>query len=164
VGTFAVQIAKAFGAEVTGVCSAANADLVRSLGADHVIDYARQDPTSQGQRYDLIFELAGTRSPRGYLRALTPKGTLVLSSGAGRGVFGPVSRILKGKLLSPFVSQRIAILSTTHNTDDLAAIGALIEAGQIRPVIDRSYALREAPAAIRYVEVGHTRGKTVITV
>ncbi len=161
VGTFAVQIAKAFGADVTGVCSAGNLELVRSIGADHVIDYAQEDVTRNGRRYDVIFELAGTRSPSAWRRILSPEGTLVLSSGAGRIV---LDRMIKAMVLGRFVSQRFVILSATENTADLVVLKDLIEAGSVKPVMDRSYPLPQAPEAIRYVEEGHTRGKTIITV
>ena len=164
VGSFAVQIAKAFGAHVTGVCSTANLELVRSIGADRVIDYTRQDPTKEGQRYDLIFELAGTTSASAYRRALTPDGTLVLSSGAGGHWLGPIGRMIKAKVVARFAPERIVWLSTTENQADLIVLKDLIEAGKVAPVMDRTYSLREAPEAIRYVDRGHTRGKTVITV
>ncbi len=164
VGTYAVQIAKALGAEVTGVCSTRNLDLVRSIGADHVIDYTREDFIADGPRFDLIFELAGTRSPLAIRRALTPGGRLVMSSGAGGRWLGPIGRMVKARLASPFVSQRMAFLTATENHADLVTLHELIGSGSVRPVIDRSYGLREAPDAIRYVDAGHTRGKTVVTV
>lgn len=160
VGSYAVQIAKAFGAEVTGVCSARNVDFVRSLGADHVIDYTSEDFTRNGRRYDVIFQLAGTGSPSACRRALAPRGTLVLSSGAGV----VLDRMIKAVVLSRFVSQRMVMLSTVENTEDLVVLKDLIEAGKVTPMIDRSYGLPQAPEAIRYVEEGHTQGKTVITV
>jgi NADPH:quinone reductase-like Zn-dependent oxidoreductase len=163
VGTYAVQIAKAFGASVTGVCSARNVELVASLGADEVIDYERQDPTATGARFDLIFELAGTRSAWRYRRALTDDGRLVLSSGAGGRWLGPIARMAKAKLASPFVHQTMVWLAAAQNHDDLAFVTKLIETGAVTPVIDRCYGLSQAPEAIRYVETGHTRGKTVIT-
>jgi NADPH:quinone reductase-like Zn-dependent oxidoreductase len=164
VGTYAVQIAKALGAEVTGVCSSRNLELVRSIGADHVIDYTRDDYAAGGPRYDLIFELAGTRSPLAIRRALTPRGRLVMSSGAGGRWLGPIGRMVKARLASPFVRERMVFLSATENHADLVVLQGLIEAGQVRPVIDRCYGLRETPDAIRYVDAGHTRGKTVVTV
>jgi len=162
VGTFAVQIAKALGAEVSGVCSTRNVEMVRSLGADHVIDYTREDFIGGEQRYDLIFQLAGTRSPSECRRALSPKGTLVLSSGDGR--LTGIDRILTAMVSSPFVSQRLVTWVATPNNSDLLTLTRFIEAGEVTPVIDRTYALGETPAAIRYVEEGHTRGKVVITV
>jgi NADPH:quinone reductase-like Zn-dependent oxidoreductase len=165
VGTFAVQIAKAFGADVTGVCSTRNVELVRSLGADDVIDYTQEDFAWSGRKYDLILQLAGTRSPSDCRRALTSKGTLLLSSGesAGRWI-GPVDRIAKAVVLSPFVSQKLGTFVMKPNREDLQFLKELIEAGKVKPVIDRTYPLSEAPAAIRYLEEGHARGKVVITV
>jgi len=139
VGTFAVQIAKALGAEVTGVCSTRNVELVRSLGADHVVDYTREDFIGGEQRYDLIFQLAGTRSPLECRRALTPKGTLVPSSGDGR--LSGVDRMVKAMVSSPFVSQRFVMGIATLNNADLVALTGLIEAGKVTPVIDRTYTL-----------------------
>ena len=165
VGTFAVQIAKALGVEVTGVCSTRNVEMVRSLGADHVIDYTQEDFTQSKQTYDLIFQLAGTRSPSDCRRALTPRGTLVLSSGESDGRWiGPVDRIIKAVVLSPFVSQKLGSFLAKPSKDDLQFLKELIEAGKVKPVIDRTYPLSEAPDAIRYLEEGHARGKVVITV
>jgi NADPH:quinone reductase-like Zn-dependent oxidoreductase len=165
VGTFAVQLAKHFGADVTGVCSTRNLELVRSIGADHVIDYTREDLTQGGQRYDLIFQLAGTRSPSDLRRALTPKGTLLLSSGESDGRWvGPMDRILKALVLAPFVSQRLSSFLAKSTTEDLQVLKELIEAGKVSPVIDRTYPLNEVPEAIRYLEEGHARGKVVVTV
>jgi NADPH:quinone reductase-like Zn-dependent oxidoreductase len=165
VGNFAVQIARAFDAEVTGVCSNRNVEMVRSLGADHVIDYTREDFTQCGQRYDLIFQLAGTRSPSECRRALAPKGTLLLSSGESEGRWiGPVGRIIKALALSPFVSQKMASFTVKPNKEDLGFLKQLIEAGKLQPVIDRTYPLSETPEAIGYLENGHARGKVVITV
>ncbi len=165
VGTFAVQLAKAFGAEVTGVCSARNVELVRSLGADHVIDYTREDFTRGETKYDLIFQLAGTHSPAACRRALTPKGTLVLSSGDAKGrLLGPMIRIFQAAALSPFVSQKLAQLDTKRNQEDLTFLAGLIEAGKLTPVVDRTYPLRETAEAIRYLETGRARGKVVIDV
>jgi NADPH:quinone reductase-like Zn-dependent oxidoreductase len=165
VGTFAVQIAKYFDAEVTGVCSTRNVEMVRSLGADHVIDYTREDFTQSGQKYDLIFQLAGTRSPSECRRALTSDGTLVLSSGESDGRWiGPVDRIIKALVLSPFVSEKLASFTVKPDRDDLQFLRQLIEAGKLTPVIDSTYPLAEVPEAIRYLEKGHARGKVVITV
>jgi NADPH:quinone reductase-like Zn-dependent oxidoreductase len=165
VGTFAVQIAKAFGAEVTGVCSTRNVDLVRSLGADHVVDYTEQDFAGNGRRYDLIFQLAGTRSPSDCRRALTPKGTLVLSSGESDGRWiGPLDRIIKAAVLAPFVSQRLGSFEAKRSSEDLQVLKELIESGRVSPVIDRTYPLSEVPAAMAYLEEGHARGKVVVTV
>ena len=165
VGTFAVQIAKSFGANVNGVCSTKNVDMVRTLGADHIIDYTQEDFTRSGQKYDLIFQLAGTRSPSECRRALTSKGTLVLSSGESSGRWiGPVDRILKAVVLSPFVSQKLGTFLMKPTRDDLQFLKELIEAGKLTPVIDRTYPLSEVPEAIRYLEEGHARGKIVIAV
>src|SRR6266568_3191670 len=163
VGTFAVQIAKSFGAEVTGVCSTRNTDMVRSAGADHVIDYTQDDFTTSGQRYDLILD-AGDRSLSDCRRALTSKGTLIVIGGsAGRWIDG-LGRANKARVLSPFVSQQLHPFLTKWDSHDLHIVKDLIEAGQVTPVIDRTYALHEAPEAIRYLEEGHARGKIVITV
>jgi NADPH:quinone reductase-like Zn-dependent oxidoreductase len=165
VGTFAVQIAKSLGADVTGVCSTKNVEMVRSLGADHVIDYTQEDFTQSGQKYDLIFQLAGTRSPSECRRALTSKGTLVLSSGESSGRWlGPVDRMIKAVVLSPFVSQKLGSFLARANKDDLQFLKELIETGKVKPVIDRTYPLSEVPDAIRYLEEGHARGKVIITV
>jgi NADPH:quinone reductase-like Zn-dependent oxidoreductase len=143
VGTFAVQIAKAFGARVTGVCGTTKMELVRSLGADHVIDYTREDFTRGEQRYDVIFQLAGTASPSDCRRALTPKGTLVLSSGEGR--FAGIDRILRAMASAPFVRQRLRLLRTKETNEDLVALTALMEAGKLTPVIAKAYPLSEVP-------------------
>jgi len=165
VGTFAVQLAKWLGADVTGVCSTRNVDLVRSIGADHVIDYTQEDFTRNGQKYDLILQFAGTRSPSDCRRALTSKGTLLVSSGESDGcLIGPVDRIIKALALSPFVSQRLAPFEAKPSREDLQVMKELIEAGKVTPVIDRSYPLSDVPEAIRYLEEGHARGKVVITV
>lgn len=162
VGTFAVQIAKAFGAEVTGVCSTRNVALVTSIGADHVVDYTRQDVAAERSRYDVVFQLAGTASPLRLRRILTPKGTLVLSSGMGR--LSGIDRIVKAMATSPFVGQRLVTWVAKENREDLAVLADLLEAGTIVPVVDSAYALQDTPEAIRYVEAGHTRGKVVVTV
>ncbi len=162
VGTFAVQIAKALGAEVTGVCGAASMELVRSIGADHVIDHTRTDVTATGERYDVILQLAGTASPGRLRRALVPGGTLVLSNGQGR--LAGVDRILRAIALSPFVRERLAVFVTKENGADLATLAGMIESGQVRPVIDRTYPLAEAAEALRYLEAGHAHGKVVIAV
>lgn len=162
VGTFAVQLANSFGAEVTGVCSTRNRDMVRSLGADHVVDYTRHDVTQGEQRFDLVFQLAGTASPLSLRHVLTREGTLVLSSGMGR--LAGIDRIVKAVVSSPFVSQRLVTWVANENREDLEFIAGSIEAGELTPVVDRSYPLSQAPEAIRYVEAGHTRGKVVITV
>lgn len=162
VGTFAVQIARALGAEVTGVCGPSNLELVRSIGADHVVDYTTTDVTTAGERYDVIFQVAGTASPRRLRRILTPGGTLVLSSGMGR-VAG-VDRIVVAVVLSPFVRERLAVFVTKENATDLATLAEMATDGKIRPVIDRTYPLGQAATALSYLEAGHARGKVVITV
>jgi NADPH:quinone reductase-like Zn-dependent oxidoreductase len=165
VGTFAVQIAKSMGAHVTGVCSTRNLELVRALGADRVIDYTQEDFTRSGEKYDLIFQLAGMLSPSRCRRALAPKGRLILSSGDSDGRWiGPVDRILKAVALSPFVSQTLSPLFTKPSKKDLEHLTILVEAGKLAPVIDRTYSLSEVPEAIRRLEQGHARGKIVITV
>jgi NADPH:quinone reductase-like Zn-dependent oxidoreductase len=165
VGTFAVQLAKAFGAEVTGVCSTTKADLVRSLGADHVVDYTRDDLADGERRYELVLDIAGSRPLSQLRRALTPKGTLVIVGGEGGGRwFGGTDRLLRALLLSPFVGQRLRGLFSTERREDLETLRELIEAGKVTPVVDRTYPLREVPEAIRRLEQGHARGKVAITV
>jgi NADPH:quinone reductase-like Zn-dependent oxidoreductase len=164
VGSFAVQLAKAFGAEVTGVCSTNSVDLVRSIGADHVIDYTQQDFTRTGQRYDLILEMAGNRALADLRRALTPKGTLVLVGGSGGRWFMGTGRTLRAVVVSPFVGQRLRSFFSKPRGADLVVLKELIEAGKVTPVIDRTFPLSETPEAIRYVGERSTQGKTVITV
>ncbi len=161
VGTFAVQIAKFLGAEVTSVCSTKNVDLVHSLGSDHVIDYTREDLTRKGP-YDLVFQLAGTAYPSSLRRALTSKGTLVLSSGEGR--FSGIDRLLAMVVSSAFVSQRQVTWVADTKLEDLAVLAGWLESGAVEPVIDRTYGFEEAPEAMRYVEQGHTQGKVVVRV
>ncbi len=165
VGTYAVQLAKAFGAEVTGVCSTAKVDMVRSIGADHVIDYTHADFAQGERRYDLILDIGGNASLSRLRRALTPKGTLVIAGGetAGRWLGGS-DRQIRALVLSRFVSQRLGTFISRENHEDMLVLKELIEAGQVTPVIDRSYPLSEVPDAIRYLEQGHARGKVVITV
>jgi NADPH:quinone reductase-like Zn-dependent oxidoreductase len=164
VGSFAVQIAKSFGAHVTGVCSTTKVDLVRSIGADDVIDYTRDDFAETGQRYDLILDTAGNRSVSHLRRGITPRGTLVIGGGEGGGRWFGVGRQLRALMLSPFVSQRLGTFIAKQNGEDLLVLKELIEAGKVTPVIDRTYPLSEVPDAIRYLEQGHARGKVVITV
>jgi NADPH:quinone reductase-like Zn-dependent oxidoreductase len=163
VGTFAVQIAKAAGAEVTGVSSTAKLDLVRSLGADHVIDYTRDDITAGDHRYDVILDTGGHRPLSQLRRALTPRGTLVIvgSEHGGRWLGGS-DRQLRALMLSPFTSQRLTTLICSENTQDLQALTELIESGQVRPVIDRTYPLSQIPQAIQYLRDGHPQGKVVV--
>ena len=167
VGTFAVQLAKAFGATVTGVCSPRNVELVRSLGADHVVDYTSADFAAGPQRYDLVFDLVGNRSLGDLRRALTPAGTLVLSGGgvhkARTTLVGPMGLRIMAQAQSRFVKHRIVELNATPSSDTLATLAQLADSGQVTPVIDRTYPLPETPAAIRYLEQEHARAKVVIT-
>jgi NADPH:quinone reductase-like Zn-dependent oxidoreductase len=164
VGTFAVQIAKAFGADVTGVCSTRNVDMVRSIGADQVVDYTQEDFTKSGQRYDLILDMIGNHSFSDLRGALTPKGTLVLVGGPDEGRWlGPLTGLLKTIMLSRFVSQKLLPFLAHLSKDDLLVVRELLESGKVVPVIDRSYPLSDVPEAIRYLEEGHARGKVVIT-
>ena len=165
VGSFAVQIAKAFGAHVTGVCSTTKVDLVRSIGADAVIDYTRDDFAEMGQRYDLILDTAGARSVSRLRRTLAPKGTLVIVGAEGGGRwFGGFGRNIRAQMLSPFVSQKLGLFASKESGEDLVVLKELIEAGKVTPVIDKTYPLSEVPEAIRHLEEGHARGKVVITV
>jgi NADPH:quinone reductase-like Zn-dependent oxidoreductase len=165
VGSFAVQIAKALGAHVTGVCSTTKVDLVRSIGADDVIDYTRDDFADGAHRYDLILDIAGNRSVSHLRRALAPRGTLVIVGGEGGGRwFGGIDRQLRAQLLSPLVRQRLGTFIAKQNGEDLVALKDLIEAGKVTPVIDKRYPLSEVPEAIRHLEEGHAQGKVVITV
>ena len=164
VGSFAVQIAKALGAEVTGVCSGANADLVRSLGADHVVDYTIEDFTRSGRRYDVILDNVGNHSVRACRRALTPRGTLVLSSGTGGRILGPLPRMVWGLLQSLFVSQTVRAFVTAPVQPSLEVLRDLIEAGQVIPAITDTYSLAEAPAVLRDFADGHARAKIVFTI
>ncbi len=163
VGTFSVQLAKAFGARVTAVTNADNLDLVRSIGADHAIDYTREDFTRSGERYDVVIDVAGRPSLSACRRALTPDGTLVLV-GAGSGRGGPLARMVAGLVRSRVLRQRLVGFIAKVNKEDLVTLKELIEAGKVTPVIDRTYALSDAAEALRYVETGRARGKVVITV
>ena len=163
VGSFAVQIAKAFGAEVTGVCSTRNVDLVRSLGADHVVDYSETDFTSAGRRYDVILDNVEAHPLAAVRRALTPTGTLIPNSGRGGRWLGPLGRIATARLLSGFTRQRLKPLISVEKQRDLLTLADLLATGQVRPLIDRTYPLDEAAEALRYVGAGHTRGKVVVT-
>jgi NADPH:quinone reductase-like Zn-dependent oxidoreductase len=165
VGTYAVQLAKAFGAEVTGVCSTTKVDMVRSIGADHVIDYTRDDFADGPQLYDLILDTAGNRSLSHLRRALTPQGTLVIvGAETGGRWLGGSDRQIRALMLSPFVSQNLRPFIAQASKEDLVVLAELIEAGKVAPVIDSTYPLSETPGAIRYIEAGHARGKVVITV
>jgi NADPH:quinone reductase-like Zn-dependent oxidoreductase len=164
VGTFAVQIAKAFGAEVTGVCSSRNVDLVRSLGADHVFDYTREDFTKSGLRYDLIFDCVANHSLSECKRVLSPKGICVLVGDlTGRGMTAIVTRLITALILSQFVSQKLVVFLAKPNQPDLSLMRDLLKTGEVKPVIDRLYSLSEVPAAMRHLEGKHARGKIVVS-
>jgi NADPH:quinone reductase-like Zn-dependent oxidoreductase len=165
VGSYAVQLAKAFGAEVTAVCSGTKVEMVRSLGADHVIDYTRDDFAKGQQRYDVILDIGGNSSLSRLRRALAPKGTLVIMGGETDGRWlGGSDRQVRALLMSPFISQRMGTFICKENHEDMLVLKEFIEAGKVRPVIDRTYPLSEVPKALRYLEEGHARGKVVITV
>ncbi len=167
VGTFAVQLAKLFGGEVTGVCSTRNLELVRSLGAEHVIDYTKEDFTKGKERYDVILDNVGNQPLSGFRRALNSNGILVMIGGGGPndgGLIGPMGRPVKALLMSPFTSQKMGMFMAELTKGDLTTLGDLMQTGKVTPVIDRTYPLREIPDAIRYLEEGHARGKVVINV
>jgi NADPH:quinone reductase-like Zn-dependent oxidoreductase len=165
VGTFAVQLAKSFGAEVTGVCSTAKTDLVREIGADHVVDYTSEDFTRSDRRYDLMLDVAGSRSWSECRRVLTP-GAIVVVAGAPKGnrLLGPVSHIARFRLAAMRGSQKVAFFVADTNPADLAVLRDLIEAGKVAPVVERRYELDQIADALRYMGEGHARGKIVITV
>lgn len=165
VGSFAVQIAKALGADVTGVCSTAKTQLVRSIGADHVIDYTRQDFADGSRRFDMILDTAGNRALSCLRRALTSRGTLVIVGGEGGGRWlGGTDRQLRALLLSPFVRQTLRPMLARVRREDLEVLKEMIEEGKVTPVLDRTYPLSEVPEAMRYLEEHHARGKVAITV
>jgi NADPH:quinone reductase-like Zn-dependent oxidoreductase len=165
VGTFAVQLAKAFGAEVTGVCSSTKVDLVRGLGADHVVDYTHEDFTAGDQRYDVVLDTGGNTPLSRLRRVLTPHGTLVLVGGETGGRWlGGSDRQVRAMLVSPFVSQKLGTFICRENHEDLIVLSELVEAGKVAPVIDRTFSLSETPKAIQYLIEGHARGKVVVTV
>ena len=167
VGTFAVQIAKSFGADVTGVCSTKNLDLVRSLGADQVIDYTKEDFTKGAQRYDVILDNVGTQPLSGFRHALQPKGICVMIGGGGPndgGLIGPMARPIKTMLMSPFISQKMGMMLAEIRQDDLTKMSELMQAGKVTPVIDRTYPLSQIREAMKYLEAGHARGKVILTV
>lgn len=166
VGTFAVQIAKWFGGEVTGVCSTRNVEMVRSLGADYVIDYTQEDFTKGTRRYDLIFDLVANHSLTACGRVLNPKGIYIGAGvlGLGHSMAGILGGLLKTLVLSAFVSQKVVTFTAKSSQPDLTILGEQMASGKVRPVIDRRYRLNEVPQAIRYLEEGHARGKVVITV
>jgi NADPH:quinone reductase-like Zn-dependent oxidoreductase len=165
VGTFAVQIAKSLGAEVTGVCGARNVDLVGSLGADRVIDYTREDFTTGTERYDLIFDCVGNRPLFALRRLLEPQGRYLAVGAAAQGRWiGPLGRVLKTLIFSRVVSRRFQLFLAKVRTEDLVELAELMAGGKVRPVIDRRYALAQVPEALHYLEEGHARGKVVITI
>jgi NADPH:quinone reductase-like Zn-dependent oxidoreductase len=163
VGTFAVQIAKSFGANVTGVCSTRNVEMVRSIGANQVLDYTHEDFTQSGQRYDIIFDAVGNHSLSACRRVLNSKGILVMAGGtAGRWMIGPLTRGITAGVTSRFTSQNMVGILAKPNRGDLTILGELMATGKVTPVIDRRYSLSEVPEAIRYLEAGHAQGKVVI--
>jgi len=164
VGTFAVQIAKSYGAEVTGVCSTKNVEMVRSIGANRVVDYTKEDFTKNGQRYDAILDTVGNRSLSEFRSMLTPKGTYVMIGGPSGRFLDPLPRMLAAAILSRFVSQHMAIFLADLNPKDLAVLRVLLQSGKLKPVIDKQYGLGQVSDAIRYVEAGHARGKVVIAI
>ena len=163
VGTFAVQLAKAFGAEVTGVCSTAKTDLVRAVGADHVIDYTREDPVAGRHRYDVIIDIGGNRRLAHLRRALAPKGTLVITGGEGGRWLGGIGRNLRAQLLSLFVSQKLTAFVARQRPADLMTLRDLGDSGAITPAVERTYPLGQAAAAVRHLAEGRARGKVVIS-
>lgn len=165
VGTYAVQIAKAAGAQVTGVCSTAKLDLVRSIGADHVVDYTRDDIVDLGERYDVVIDIAGNRTLRRLRRVLAEKGTLVIVGGeeGGRWI-GGIQRNLWASLWSPFIGQRMRAFISREGREDMEVLAAMITAGTVTPVVERTFPLADAAEAIRHLEAGHVRGKVVVTV
>lgn len=165
VGTFAVQIAKAFGAEVTGVCSTKNVEMVRSLGADHVIDYTKEDFTRNGEHYDLLFDVAGSRSWNDYKRVLTPNAIfVVVGAQKGNKVLGPLGHIIKLRLAAMGASQKVVFFIAQFNRPDMAILRDLIETGKVKPIVDRTYPLSEIAEAMRYLGTGHARAKIVVEV
>jgi NADPH:quinone reductase-like Zn-dependent oxidoreductase len=161
VGTYAVQLARALGAEVTGVCSPAKLDLVRSIGADHVIDYSRDDFADGARRYDVILDVGGTSSLSRLRRALAPAGTLVIVGGGGD--WTGMGRQLRALALSPFLRQRLTVLLSRQRLADLQALSRFIEEGRVAPVLDRTYPLAQAPDALRRLDAGRARGKIAVT-
>jgi len=162
VGTFAVQIAKSFGAEVTGVCSTRNVEMVRSIGADHVFDYTKEDYTESGKQYDLIIDMVGNHSLSANRRALKPEGIFVIVGGGKGNWLGPMMSPIKALVMSPFVGQEFVMILAKLRQGDLAVLGDLMQAGKVTPVIDSRYRLSEVPAAIQHSEDGHARGKIII--
>ena len=163
VGTFAVQIAKSYGAEVTAVCSGRNEEMVRSIGADHVINYKQQDYTDSGQQYDLILDMIGNHPLSKNRKVMKPGGKLIIVGGAKGDWVGPLMNPIKAMIYSPFVDQEFIMFIAEMRKQDLTVIGELMNSGKVTPVIDRSYSLDEVPSAIRYSEEGHARGKIIIS-
>lgn len=167
VGTFAVQIAKSFGAEVTGVCSARNIELVRSLGADHVIDYTREDFTKSDERFDIIIDNVGTQPLSAFREILKPKGIYIMIGAGGPtdgGLIGPMGRVIKASVMSPFIGQKMGMMMAKVSQSDLKTLADLMQAGKVSTVIDRTYPLSEVREAVRYLETGRARGKVIVTV
>jgi len=164
IGTFAVQIAKTLGAEVTGVCSTPHLELVASIGADHVIDYTRDDFTRNGHRYDVILDMADNRSLSDRRRALTPRGTLIPNAGTGNRWIGSLGRIVRARIVSLFTGQSLRPFLSTQNRDDLLALGQLLEDGSVRPVVGATHPLTDAAAALETAGGGHATGKVVIVI
>jgi NADPH:quinone reductase-like Zn-dependent oxidoreductase len=162
VGTFAVQIAKSIGAEVTGVCSTRNAEMVLAIGADHVVDYKQEDYTESGKLYDLIIDMVGNHSLLENRQALEPDGTFVIVGGAKGNWIGPVMGPIKALMLSPFVDQEFVMMIAEQRADDLTILGELMQTGKVTPVIDSRYSLSDVPAALQHSEDGHARGKIII--
>jgi len=163
VGTFAVQIAKSLGADVTGVCSTRNVDLVKSLGADHVIDYTKEDFTKGGQRYDVLLDNVGNRSLSECRSVLNPQGKYIMIGGESGRWLDPLPRMIAARVMARFVRQEMGMMLAHVTKEDLTTLGDLMQSGKVTPVIDRRYKFSEVPAAIRYLEQGHARGKVVIT-
>jgi NADPH:quinone reductase-like Zn-dependent oxidoreductase len=164
VGTFAVQIAKWFGADVAGVCSTKNVDMVRSIGADRIIDYTQEDFTKSGQRYNLILDCVGNHSLSAWRRVLNPKGIYIgVGARGGRWMIGALAAAIIAPVLSRFTSQKLVMVLMRRSKEDLTIMRELMTTGKVTPVIDRRYSLREVPDAIPYLEEGHARGKVVIT-
>jgi NADPH:quinone reductase-like Zn-dependent oxidoreductase len=167
VGTFAVQIAKSFGAQVTGVCSTRNVELVRSLGADHVIDYTKDDFTKNGGRYDVIIDNVGTQPLSGFRDVLKPKGIYIMIGAGGPdegGLIGPMGRLMQASLMSPFISQKMGMMMAKVSQSDLKVLADLMQSGKVTTVIDQTYPLSEVREAVRYLETGRARGKVIVAI
>jgi len=164
VGTFAVQIAKSFGAEVTGVCSTRNKEMVLSIGADHVVDYKQEDYTESGKKYDLVLDMVGNHTLLENRQVLEPEGTFIIVGGAKGNWIGPIMGPIKALLLSPFVDQEFVMILAEQRADDLVVLGELIQSGAMTPVFDSRYPLSEVPAALRHSEDGHASGKIIINI